>query len=693
MANIFEIVRETLFRNPTISQWQVPTTRGCHASLLFYIVHVSTCPLLKILLYLSLRHADPTICEMATSPSTILPFNYLIILDVEAHCDDPNDPHRLEIVEFPWLVYDLATASVLDHKQIYITPRWNANPNPSPDAIQSLNVDVAFAPSLEEALIQFDAYVYQSFIAPQKSFCLLTDGHWDLAHCLYVEAARKAVHLSPHFRAYFNLRSEFCKCYPGAPMPHDRSAMFAYLDISPSTRSTGIDECLGLAELVTRIVHGGHTFAQPEIISDMEWASFPARFPTVGMPVATASPVGAVIRLRGLPWESSERDVEKFLEGIPIAPGGIHFVQNAQGRATGEAFVQLEDPDSVSAALQRDKLSVGRRYIEVFRSSPMDMANHLGRADARRQLHAGAAITNRAKGPSTGGNGNNSGVSRGRPGSRGKDSNNSGRCVVKVSGLGTEANADDVGLLLEGVQIIGEGVVMVHAADGGLEAFVEVASEAHVKKALGRTNTHLPVGSSTGPDSVTYVRVEVRRVSVAALRAAVATEAANVQRELASSPPLQGVSSESQATSTVDTIADLVKDVHLGEQICSPAEPGDDSEKVSRGNNYEGVTGVSDGTTSDTSGVDTSSMFAGANLTGSFVVRMRGLPFSSGNEDIVAFFDGFQIAPDGIWRGKDRHGRPSGEACVTFVSENEARRAVSTLDKAHMGNRYIELKI
>lgn len=629
---------------------------------------------------------------MATPPSNI-PLDYLIILDVEAHCDDPNDPHRPEIVEFPWLVYDLASATVLDHKQIYITPRWNTNPNPSPDAIQSLGIDVAFAPSLADALLQFDTYVYQSFLAHQKSFCLLTDGHWDLTHYLYVEAARKAVFLAPHFRAYFNLRSEFCKCYPGAPVPHDRSAMFTYLDIAPSTRATGIDECLGLAELVTRFIHDGHTFVQPEIISDMECASFPARFPTVGMPVATASPVGAVIRLRGLPWESSERDVEKFLEGIPIAPAGIHFVRNAQGRATGEAFVQLEDPDSVTAALQRDKLSVGRRYIEVFRSSPLDMANHLGRADARRQLHAGAAVTGRAKSSGAGGNGNNGGNTRGRSSTRGKDGNNSGRCVVKVNGLGAEATADDVGLLLEGVQIIGEGVVMVRTVDGNLEAFVEVASEAHVKKALGRTNTRLPVGSSTGPDSVTYVKVEVRRVSVAALRAAIASEATGAQREPPAVPSLSEATSEAHNMPTVDSIADLVKDVHLSEQVGTPDELGDDSEAVGAEDEYEGVVGVTDEASDEMAGVDSSSAFTGCNLTGSCVVRMRGLPFSSGNEDIVAFFDGFQIAPDGIWRGKDRHGRPSGEACVTFVSENEARRAVSTRDKAHMGNRYIELKI
>ncbi len=73
------------------------------------------------------------------------------------------------------------------------------------------------------------------------------------------------------------------------------------------------------------------------------------------------------------------------------------------------------------------------------------------------------------------------------------------------------------------------------------------------------------------------------------------------------------------------------------------------------------------------------------------VVRMRGLPYTSTEDDIRAFFDGFNIAPGGIARGKDRHGRPSGEAWVTFADAADAQRAVGTLDKAHMGSRYIEL--
>ena len=315
--------------------------------------------------------------------------DYLIVLDLETTNDDRSDPQRVEIVEFPWLVYDLLTQKVLDHKQIFITPKWNSNPNPPPDAVHTFGSDVAFAPSLADALHQFDSYIYHSFISTGKSFYLLTDGHWDLTSLLLVEAAKKAVVLASHFRSYINLRKEFSTCYPKAPEPKDRKIMFSYLNISTEPRASGIDDCVALAAVVTRLLKDGHRFTQPEHISDYEWATVPARIPAIATPVTTAEPVGGIVRLRGLPWACTEQDIENFLDGIPIIPSGIHFVRTGQGRATGEAFIQLESVEAVRAALGKDKQSLGRRYIEVFKSSPTDMASHLERADARRHVYSG----------------------------------------------------------------------------------------------------------------------------------------------------------------------------------------------------------------------------------------------------------------------------------------------------------------
>jgi len=76
---------------------------------------------------------------------------------------------------------------------------------------------------------------------------------------------------------------------------------------------------------------------------------------------------------------------------------------------------------------------------------------------------------------------------------------------------------------------------------------------------------------------------------------------------------------------------------------------------------------------------------------GSAYVKMRGLPFTAIKEDIMEFFRGFDIIPDGIVFGVTREGRPSGEAYVPFLTENSAKEAILTNNREQIGDRYIEL--
>lgn len=72
------------------------------------------------------------------------------------------------------------------------------------------------------------------------------------------------------------------------------------------------------------------------------------------------------------------------------------------------------------------------------------------------------------------------------------------------------------------------------------------------------------------------------------------------------------------------------------------------------------------------------------------VVRLRGLPFSCTDEDIVHFFSGLDIAENGITVVLDRKGRNSGEAFVQFSSQEAADEALQR-DRQVIGNRYIEV--
>lgn len=76
----------------------------------------------------------------------------------------------------------------------------------------------------------------------------------------------------------------------------------------------------------------------------------------------------AVVRLRGLPYTSTEADITQFFSGLDIMDKGIIIVTDRRGRNSGEAFVQFCSQEVADEALSRDREMIGNRYIEVFPS-------------------------------------------------------------------------------------------------------------------------------------------------------------------------------------------------------------------------------------------------------------------------------------------------------------------------------------
>jgi RNA recognition motif-containing protein len=98
--------------------------------------------------------------------------------------------------------------------------------------------------------------------------------------------------------------------------------------------------------------------------------------PVVAAPQTAAvvpSVSSSVVRVRGLPFSSTEADVAEFLRGVSIRPQGVHMVYNANERPTGEAFVEVNSDRDVETALGLNRQMLGSRYIEVYRSTPADM--------------------------------------------------------------------------------------------------------------------------------------------------------------------------------------------------------------------------------------------------------------------------------------------------------------------------------
>lgn len=72
------------------------------------------------------------------------------------------------------------------------------------------------------------------------------------------------------------------------------------------------------------------------------------------------------------------------------------------------------------------------------------------------------------------------------------------------------------------------------------------------------------------------------------------------------------------------------------------------------------------------------------------VVRARGLPWQSSDQDIAKFFRGLNVAKGGVALCLSPMGRRNGEALIRFVNKEHRDMALKR-HKHHMGGRYIEV--
>jgi len=73
---------------------------------------------------------------------------------------------------------------------------------------------------------------------------------------------------------------------------------------------------------------------------------------------------------------------EQGLTSVDVLDGedGILFVHQADGRATGDAFVLFPSDECANKALSKHRQCIGNRYIELFKSTTAEVQQVLNTA-------------------------------------------------------------------------------------------------------------------------------------------------------------------------------------------------------------------------------------------------------------------------------------------------------------------------
>lgn len=262
---------------------------------------------------------------------------------------------------------------------------------------------------LHSALSQFNEYALSLQIHTKPSdFQLITDGQLPIRQTLHPEVSKKNLDLPVYYNHFHDLRKHFRLFYN---VPKDQelnvpSDLLNYLSMTydedssyfmeSKKMSTFIksyfSEAKKMVAIVQRLIADGHCFVNPEPVNIILEPGIYSKDEEVDN--------NHVVRVRGLPWQSSDQDIAKFFRGLNVAKGGVALCLSAFGRRNGEAIVRFIDQEQRDMALKRHKHHIGKRYIEVTKATGEDFINVAGgnSNEAQAFLTRGAQVIIRMRG-------------------------------------------------------------------------------------------------------------------------------------------------------------------------------------------------------------------------------------------------------------------------------------------------------
>ncbi|XP_035272362.1 epithelial splicing regulatory protein 2-like isoform X2 [Anguilla anguilla] len=410
-----------------------------------------------------------------------------------------------------------------------------------------------------------------------------------------------------------------------------------------------------------------------------------------------------IIRMRGLPFTASPEDVLGFLgPECPVTDGGegLLFVKYPDGRPTGDAFVLFACEEYALNALKRHKQILGKRYIELFRSTAAEVQQVLNRYMSTPLISTlpptpapMVPVPVMATPPFL--------------------TSSSSRDCVRLRGLPYTAAIEDI-LEFMGehtVDIKPHGVHMVLNQQGrpSGDAFIQmkspdrafmVAQKCHKKMMKDRyvevfqcsteEMSFVLMGGTLNRSGLSPPPCKLPCLSpptYAAFQppaAMLPAEAAFFQPPLLATPRAAQPPAHSAAHALAyyppQAHAQLYMNMNMNYTAYYPSPP---------------VSPSTVGYFAAPPGAMAAAVAAPPPApimpqTGA-LVRMQGLPFNTGVKDILSFFQGYQLQADAVLVLYNLSGQRSGEALVTFPSREAARQAVAELSSRPLSGQPVHL--
>ena len=177
------------------------------------------------------------------------------VLDFEATCDEKQNPRPREVIEFPIVLVDARTLSVVDAFRTYVRPVHHPRLTAFCTQLTGIEQDrVDGAPTWCEALARAQAWLDERFAEAGFRRCLfVTCGDWDLKSMIIAQCNTAGCDVPERFRRWLNIKNLF-QSVVGKPA-HSMPGMLEELSLPLQGRHhSGLDDSHNIASILVALV-------------------------------------------------------------------------------------------------------------------------------------------------------------------------------------------------------------------------------------------------------------------------------------------------------------------------------------------------------------------------------------------------------------------------------------------------------
>ncbi|ORY06458.1 hypothetical protein K493DRAFT_274284, partial [Basidiobolus meristosporus CBS 931.73] len=303
--------------------------------------------------------------------SSKIPYDYLIIIDLEATCDENDNPLKVqfkkeesEIIEFSWVVFDTKKLNVVKKQQSYCKPQ---NTPITPFCINLTKITprmVEKAGSLQDAVTVLDNFVQKSIIANGKTFCFVTHGPWDLKIQFPREAKDKGLSVPTYLQdcTLFDLKVEFFNWLAHHPEHRPPNSMLSTMCKTLRTQlvlpqHSGINDCLTIGNIIRAMVDYRH---QDVFRNATNLAKIRKEF---------LEEKSCIVHLSEIPHKATQSELQLLFSANGLKPKDLYLVNDTNNRSVGLGFAVFDTHPDAMRCVGMSNTVLNGRIIKIYPSN------------------------------------------------------------------------------------------------------------------------------------------------------------------------------------------------------------------------------------------------------------------------------------------------------------------------------------